>query len=169
MTGGWSTPGCEFARTPATVTMGRHELPATPPDLEAVMARLDAGGRAEHAGSYAGLEVDQANVRAIVHRVPDAAFDDFVRQVAGETCVVVRDARHSLRELATWHDRLVGDLPGWTAHGVAISTVAARHDGAGVEVGAPDVERVRRELLERYGSAAPLIFVTEGPVRPLPS
>ncbi|WP_306211344.1 hypothetical protein [Actinoplanes sp. RD1] len=167
MTGGWATAGCEFARTPVTVTMGRHVLPATPPDLEAVMARIESGGRAEHAASFAGLEVDQQNVRAIVHRVPDAAFDDFVRQVAGKTCVVVRDAGHSLRELTGWHDRLVADLPDWTARGVAISTVAARHDGAGVEVGAPDVPLARAALLGRYGSTAPLIFVAEGPVVPL--
>ncbi len=167
LTGGWSTAGCEFPREPATVTVGRRVLPATPPELEAAMARIDSGGRADHATSYAGLEVDQENVRAVVYRVPSAAFDDFVRQAAENTCILVRDARHSLGELTTWHDHLVADLPAWGRQGVAVSTVTARHDGAGVEVGVPDPELARREMVLRYGDAAPLIFVREGPVVPL--
>src|SRR3712207_7044332 len=75
--GGWTTAGCEFARTPETMTVGGRTLPVTPSGLAAAMARTDAGGRADHATSYAGLEVDQERVRAIVYRVPSAAFHAF--------------------------------------------------------------------------------------------
>jgi len=167
LTGGWSTAGCEFARRPETVTVGRRVLPATPAALEAAMARIDAAGRAHHAASYAGLEVDQQGVRAIVHRVPSAAFDDFIRLTAENTCIVVRDAAHSLADLGGWHDRIVADLPAWQANGVRISSVVARHDGAGVEIGTRDVDRARIELPRRYGPEAPLVFVEEGPVIPL--
>jgi hypothetical protein len=167
LTGGWTTAGCEFSREPETVTVGRHVLPATPAALEEAMARIDAGGRADHAGSYAGLEVDQERVRAIVYRVPSAAFDDFIRHSAENTCIVVRDAAHSLADLTGWNDRIVADLPAWQAHGVRISSVVARHDGVGVEIGTPDVERARNDLSLRYGRTAPLIFVEQGPVVPL--
>ena len=167
LTGGWTTAGCEFSRRPATVTMGGRVLPATPPELEAAMARIDAGGRTEHAGSYAGLEVDQERVRAIVHRVPSAAFDDFIRQSAQDTCIVVRDTAHSLAELTGWHDRIVADLDAWQADGVRVSSVVARHDGRGVEIGTRDVERAREAMPRRYGRTAPLIFVEQGPVVPL--
>lgn len=169
LVGGWTTAGCEFTRTPETVTMGGRTLPATPAALAAAMTRIDEGGRANHAASYAGLEVDQQRVRAIVYRVPSAPFDDFIRRVAENTCVFVRDAPHSLEELTAWHDRVVTDLQAWRARGVRISSIAARHDGAGVEVGTQDVETARRDMPRQYGRSAPLIFVEEGPVTPLPS
>jgi len=167
LTGGWTTAGCEFSRDPETVTVGRRVLPATPPALEAAMARIDAGGRGEHAGSYAGLEVDQERVRAIVYRVPSAAFDDFIRLAADNTCIVVRDAAHSVTELTEWNDRIVADIPAWQTYGVQISSVGARHDGVGVEVGTPDVDSARIEMVRRYGREAPLIFVEQGQVIPL--
>jgi hypothetical protein len=144
-------------------------MPVTPPALAAAMARIDRGGRTEHTDSYAGLEVDQQRVRAIVYRVPSAEFDDFVRNSAEDTCVVVRDAAHALAELTAWHDRIVADLRMWGDRGVRISTVGARHDGIGVEVGTPDVTRTRIELFTAYGRRAPLVFVEEGPVTPLTS
>jgi len=169
LVGGWTTAGCEFARTPETVTMGEHTMPATPAALAAAMNRIDQGGRADHAASYAGLEVDQERVRAIVYRVPSAPFDDFIRQAAEDTCVFVRDAPHSLEELTAWHDRVATDLEAWRARGIRISSIAARHDGAGVEIGTQDVDRARKDMPRQYGRWAPLIFVEEGPVTPRPS
>jgi hypothetical protein len=165
--GGWTTAGCEFARAPETVEVGGRILPVTPAPLEAAIARIEAGGRADHAASYAGLEVDQQHVRAIVYRVPSAEFDDFIRFSAENTCIVVRDAVHGLAELTVWHDRVVADLAAWEAEGVRISTVVARHDGTGVEVGTPDVDLARIELPRRYGHNAPLIFVEQAPVVPM--
>lgn len=167
--GGWETAGCEFARTPATVTRGGRTLPATPPELAAAMQRVDSGARSAHAGSYAGIEVDQPNVRAIVYRVPDAALDDFIRNAARNTCVQVRDARYSSEELAVWQRVLEADLPAWRYRGVRISSVGARHDGAGLEIGTPDLDNTRYELRLHYGQAAPLIFVATGPVATSPT
>ena len=131
--------------------------------------RIDVAGKGRFASSYAGVEVDQERVRAIVYRVPSAAFDDFVRTAAEDACVVVRDAGHSTEDLAVWHDRVLADLPYWTHRGVRIVSIGARHDGEGVEIGVRDVEEARRELLARYGDRAPLIFKPTDPVRPLPA
>ncbi|GAA4931782.1 hypothetical protein [Actinoplanes utahensis] len=165
--GGWRTPGCEFSRPAEFMTAGGHRVPVTPPRLAAAMERIDRGGRERFADSFAGLEVDQARVRAIVYRVPSGAFDDFIRESADGNCIVVRDAAHGVTELTTWHDRVVADLAYWTAQDIRITTVGSRHDGAGVEIGTEDLDRARRELPARYGERAPLIFVAEGPVRPL--
>jgi hypothetical protein len=166
-TGGWRTAGCEFSRPAQYTTLGSRRLPATPPRLAAAMERIDRGGRERFAASFAGLEVDQRRVRAIVYRVPSDAFDDFIRASAEDSCIVVRDAAHSVAELTVWHDRVVADLQYWDAQGLRITTVGSRHDGAGVEIGTRDLEATRSGLLARYGDEAPLVFVEEGPVRPL--
>ncbi|GAA0501241.1 hypothetical protein Ade02nite_92080 [Paractinoplanes deccanensis] len=168
LTGGWSTAGCEFHRPPRQVAVAGMLLPATPAKLEAAMDRIDRGGREQFADSYAGLEVDQKRVRAIVHRVPSAAFDQFIRRAAEDACVVVRDADHSAADLAFWHDRVLADLQFWTHRGIRLVSIGARHDGSGVEIGTRDLGRARLELPARYGARAPLLFVEEGPVRPLP-
>jgi len=169
VTGGWSTAGCELVRLPEHVTVAGVTMPATPAKLDAVMARIDQAGRGDFADSYAGQQVDQGRVRAIVYRVPSAAFDDFIRRAAEDTCIVVRDAAHSAVDLAYWHDRVLADLAYWTEQGIRIATIGARHDGTGVEVGSRDVARAKRELPARYGSRAPLVFVEEGPIVPLAS
>ncbi|GGK83561.1 hypothetical protein [Mangrovihabitans endophyticus] len=169
LTGEWRTAGCAMPRRPQTTPLGDTMMPVTPPDLDAAMRRIDEGARAEFSGSYAGLEVDQHLVRAIVYRVPDAAFDEFVRQNAEDACIVVRDAAHDLDELRSWHDRIVTDLGFWAAQGVPISSVGSRHDGAGVEVGTHDAARARAAMTDHYGDQAPLIFIEQGPVTPLPS
>jgi hypothetical protein len=167
LTGGWETAGCEFTRTPVTTTVGGRTMPATPPELDAAMARIEKGGRADYPEFYAGLEVDQQTVRAVVYRVPSAEFDDFIRLAAQNTCIAVRDALHGLRELTAWHDRVVADLPMWQAKGIRIVSVGARHDGFGVEIGTRDVVKARAALPARYGENAPLIFIEQGPITPL--
>jgi hypothetical protein len=172
-TGEWSTAGCAAPRTPGPMAGGGGgggaTVPGTPAGLDAVISRIEAAGKGEFAASFAGIEVDQERVRAIVYRVPSATFDDFVRTAAEDACVVVRDADHSTEELAGWHDRVLADLPYWTHRGVRIVSFGARHDGTGLEVGVRDVEEARRELLARYGGNAPLIFTSADPVRPLPA
>jgi hypothetical protein len=169
LVGGWSTAGCALNREPMSVTVGRTTMPVTPPELDAAIARIDRAGREQHRNSYAGLEVDQTQVRVIVHRVPSAEFDDVIRYAAADTCVVVRDAPHALDELTAWHDRLVADLAYWAGRGVRVVTVGARHDGTGVEVGTQDVARARVEFRLHYGRTAPLVVVASGPVTPLSS
>jgi len=163
LTGGWFTAGCEFHRTaPTTTTIGARTAPSTPADLAAAMARIERGGQGKWARSYAGIEADQAHVRAIVYRVPSAAFDKFVRNSAQDTCVVVRDAEHGLAEMTTWHDKVTADLPMWRKKGITISDVAIRKDGSGVEISTPDVALARASLRARYGKQAPLLFTTPG-------
>ncbi|MBO3740710.1 hypothetical protein [Actinoplanes flavus] len=166
-TGGWRTAGCQFSRPAQFSTVGGRSMPVTPQRLAAAIERIDRGGRERFADSFAGLEVDQLRVRAIVYRVPSEVFDDFIRESAEDTCVVVRDAAHAVAELTRWHDRVVADLPYWDSRGIRIVTVGSRHDGVGVEIGTRDIDRIRREFPDRYGADAPLVFVEEGPVRPL--
>lgn len=165
----WTTAGCEFSRTPVTTTVGDVTIPATPPELDAAMAAVDRAGRESFPESYAGLEVDQEQVLVIVHRVPSEAFDDVLRQIGGAACIEVRDAAHTRRDLAGWHDRVVADLEWWSAEGVRIVTVGARHDGAGVEVGVRDAAVAEDRLLSRYGADAPLIVIEQNPVFPIPN
>ncbi|WP_250027914.1 hypothetical protein [Paractinoplanes maris] len=167
LTGGWSTAGCEFLRLPERMAVAGVAMPVTPAKLQAAIDRIDHVGHERFGVSYAGLEVDQENTRAIVHRVPSAAFDEFIRQTAEDTCIVVRDAAHTAADLAVWHDRVLADLDYWTHTGVRIVSVGARHDGAGVEIGTQDLDRARTELPARYGPEAPLLFIQEAPVRPL--
>jgi hypothetical protein len=162
LTGGWETAGCEFSPSEPTTP-----APAAPPSLSSAMSRIEHGGRTDYPASYAGLEVDEARVRAVVYRVPSAEFDDFIRINAQDACVVVRDSLHALRELTEWHDRIVADLGIWSAKGIRIVTVGARNDGFGVEIGSRDVDRARTELQTHYGEEAPLIFVQRGPVIPM--
>lgn len=169
LTGGWATAGCALSRTPQAVTVGGTTMLVTPPALAAAMARIEAGGRADFAASYAGLEVDQQRVQAIVYRVPSVEFDDFVRHAAEDACVIVRDAAFGLADLTAWQERIVADLDRWRARGLPVTSVGARHDGAGVEIGTADVARARREMLSEYGERAPLVFVEQGPAVPLPS
>ena len=169
LTGTWRTAGCEFSRTPQHTLVGGMRMPVTPARLAAAMDRVERGGREQFAASFAGVEVDDIRVRAIVYRVPSAAFDDYIRYRAEDSCVVVRDAAHAVAELDAWHDRVVADLPYWTAQGLRIVTVGTRHDGVGVEIGTRDFDRARRALPARYGAEAPLVFVEEGPVTPLTS
>lgn len=161
--GGWSTPACEFSREPQSVPMGATTMPVTPPELEAVMARIDQAGRTTYADSYAGLEVDQQDVRATVYRVPSATFDDFIRQAAGSTCVTVRDAEHTQADLAVWQDRVTADLPELAA--ARIFTIGARHDGAGVELGVEDTTKAQDHIHARYGRSAPFLFQEQPPVQ----
>lgn len=166
--GEWRTAGCAADRSPRTVATGGAAMPVTPPELAAVMGRIESVGRSRFPDSYAGLEVDEPGVRTIVYRVPSAEFDGFVRENAGDVCVVVRDAAHSARRLAALQDRITADLDRWASDGLRINAVGARHDGTGVEVGVEDVARARVELTARYGADAPVIVVEQGPLVPLP-
>jgi hypothetical protein len=189
----WSTPGCE------TSAGGL-------PELWAVIARIEEAGRARFGATFAGVELDEPGVRAIVYRVPPDArstdagsaaagstdagsaaagssggasgpaagggpsdVDDLVREAAAGVCVVVRDAPHGADELTALHRRITADLPFWQQRGLRITTVGARHDGTGVEVGTQDPARARTELPARYGADAPIIVVESGPVFPLGS
>ncbi|WP_285472608.1 hypothetical protein [Actinoplanes sp. NBRC 101535] len=161
--GGWRTAGCEFRRAPQYTVVGGIRLPTTPARLGATVDRIDKGGRERFGASFAGVEVDEMRVRAILYRVPSAGFDDFVRTNAEDSCIVVRDAAHGVGELGHWNDRVVADLAYWSDRGVRIVTVGSRNDGAGVEIGTHDLARARRELPARYGRSAPLVFVAENP------
>ncbi|WP_229067990.1 hypothetical protein [Actinoplanes sp. DH11] len=169
LTGDRHTAGCAMARAPRHAVTGNVQVPLTPARLTAAMERIEEGGRERFAEHYSGMEIDHRGVRAVVYRVPSARFDGFVRSSAGTACVVVRDAAHAVAELSGWQDRVMADLPYWAEQGVRIVTVGSRHDGAGVEIGTQDIDEARRQLPARYGSAAPLVFVQEGPIPMLTS
>lgn len=134
-----------------------HELAA---DVERLAQR--------HEDSYAGLEVDGNRVR--VYRVPDGTFDAALRGLDGGDRLLLSDAEHSRAELQRVQQRVEADAEHWRRTGLRFSTLAIRHDGAAVEVGVAEPDRVRdaqRALEQRYGDAAPVRVVQAGPVVPL--
>jgi len=166
--GEWRTDGCGVPRSPEVVETGGAAMPLTPADLEAVLSRISQEGPARFADSYAGLEVEPEQVQAVVYRVPSAAFDAFVRAVAGNACVVVRDAVHTAAELGRFVERIGSDLEYWQGRGVRISSVGPIHDGSGVRVGTPDVMLAEVELPKRYGVQPPIRVEQEGQPQVLP-
>ncbi len=128
--------------------------------------RVDELGRSRFPDRYAGLE--RAGDTLVVHRKPSAALDEAVRVLAAGNPVEFRDAPHSRRELEALRKRVERDLDGWRRRGVAVSSVGTAPDGTAVEVGAPDVARVRQEFTERYGADAPLRVEQIGPISVLP-
>lgn len=163
----WRTEGCRTTRTPEVVETAGARMPLIPADLEAVMSRIGQEGPARFAESYAGLEVVYEPVHTIVYRVPSAGFDAFVREIAGDACVVVRDAAHSAVELTALAERIGVDLDYWRGRGVRVNSVGPLHDGSGVRVGTQDVALAEVELPKRYGVDPPVMVVEEGPAVPL--
>lgn len=163
----WRSDGCGARRAPEQVRSVTGELLVTPADLAAVLARVESAGRAEFPDSFAGLEVDQAEVLGIVHRVPSADFDAFLRAEGAGVCLVVRDARHDLRTLLSLQERIVADLGYWRDAGIEIGVVSSRHDGSGVEVGTRQVAQAQERLPQRYGPDVPIFVRDEAPPRPL--
>jgi hypothetical protein len=163
----WRTGGCGVRRAPEQVQSVTGGLLVTPADLAAVLARVESAGRADFPDSFAGLEVDQAEVLGIVYRVPSADFDAFLRAEGAAVCLVVRDARHDLRTLLTVQERIVADLGHWRDAGIEIGVVSCRHDGSGVEVSTRQVAEAEDQLPRRYGPEVPVFVRDEAPPRPL--
>ncbi|HYN96350.1 MAG TPA: hypothetical protein VES42_21110 [Pilimelia sp.] len=163
----WHTAGCDARRASREASVGATPMPGTPPELEAAMTRIEEAGRTRFADSYAGLEVDQRQVRTIVYRVPSAGFDAFLRETPPGVCVVVRPAAHPAGVLRALQERISVDMDHWAARGIEIRLVSARHDGAGVEVGVADVAQARTAFTARYGADAPILVVKQGRIVPL--
>lgn len=147
--------------------IGTAAVPGTPNHLDPVLGRIEQEGRARFAESYAGLEVMPDQLSAVVYRVPSAQFDAFLREVAGEAAVVIRDAPYSVAELTALMERITADLDYWRERGIRINAFGARHDGSGVQVGTQEVARAEVELPKRYGARPPVLIVEEGPILPL--
>ncbi|MDR7280586.1 hypothetical protein [Catenuloplanes atrovinosus] len=163
----WRTDGCGGRREPERVESVTGALLVTPADLATVLARVESAGRAQFPDSFAGLEVNQAEVLGIVYRVPSPDFDAFLRAEGAAVCLEVRDAAYDLRTLLTLQERIVADLGHWRTAGIEIGVVGCRHDGTGVEVSTRQVAQAQDQLPRRYGPEVPIFVRDEAPPRPL--
>lgn len=166
--GEWQTDGCATPRSPTMVTTAGATFPVTDDQIQELVNRITPAGQGRFAAVYAGLELTPDQVRLIVYRKPSAEFDAYLRAEAGDQCVIVRDAVHSLAELQALADRISGDFKYWRDRGIAINTVGCPQDGSAVEVGTEAVTAAQVELSKRYGTAIPIKVVKEGPVHLLP-
>lgn len=165
----WQTDGCASPRSPKMVTHGGSTFPENDPAVHAVIAEVQAAGAGRFAQVFAGVEMVPEQVRAIVYRKPSAEFDAYIRQAAGDECVIVRDAAYSQAELTTLAQRITDDMAYWKERGIPINTVGPKHDGSGVTVGTEQVVAAGTELPKRYGTAIPIKVEKMGPVVPLPA
>jgi hypothetical protein len=135
--------------------------------VEDLARRVEEHMQQRYGEHYAGVEV--SNGRVVLYRKPSPQVDAAARALAGGTTVVIRDAPHSARELERLRDSVLADAEQLRRLGVVLSSVAVRHDGTAVEIGAVDVERARRELARRHGATAPIRVVAVGPIAVAPS
>ncbi|MEU8380865.1 hypothetical protein [Streptosporangium sp. NPDC048865] len=122
--------------------------------------------RRTYPDQYAGTTVDGSKL--IVYRVPSSALDSALRSRFPAVLVELRDAAHSARRLEALARRIIDDIDYWTRRGVPVTTVAARFDGAAVEIGTTDLRKAAAELPERYGPV-PLRFTEASPALLLPT
>jgi hypothetical protein len=167
VSGEWQTDGCGTPRSPVIVATAGATFPVVDDQIQELVKRITPAGQGRFAAVYAGLELSPDQVRLIVHRRPSAEFDGYLRAEAGDQCLIVRDAVHSLAELQALADRITGDMKYWRDHGIAINTVGCPQDGSAVEVGTEDVAAAQVELPKRYGTAIPIKVVEQGPIQPL--
>jgi hypothetical protein len=163
----WRSDGCATPRSPVMISTAGTTFPAGDERVNALIDRVRATGESSFGAVYAGVEVVPEQVRMVVYRKPSAEFDAYLRGQAGGECMLVRDAAHSQAELVALADRISADMAYWRGRGIAINTVGPRHDGSGVEVGTQNVTAAEVELPRRYGPAAPIKVVDQGPVQPL--
>ncbi|PZG16547.1 hypothetical protein C1I95_17290 [Micromonospora craterilacus] len=145
------------------VTAGATMYPTTD-EMSQALDRIRQAGESTYRDTFAGLEVVPEEGYAIVYGVPSPEFEAFVRDAAQGQCVVLRNAAHSFAELNALQDRIMVDWDLWRTRGIDISSIGARHDGSGVEVGTLDVEKARAELPEHYDTDIPIIVEQAGPV-----
>jgi hypothetical protein len=160
------TAGCATATSPPATSIAGTPQPANQNELDALAGRVQPYAQAHFAEVYAGLALRSEQERIRVYRKPSADFDAWIVGTFAADCVEVVDARYSERELRVWVDRVAADMPGWQAQGIPVNSVSGRIDGSGIEVGTTDVERVKRELAQRYGPDAPITVVYADAVVP---
>jgi hypothetical protein len=134
--------------------------------VEDLARRVEKLMRERYGEHYAGVEVSKG--RVVLFRKPSSEVDAATRALPAGTTVVIRDAPHSARELEHLRDDVLADAEQLRRRGIVLSSVAVRHDGTSVEVGAVEVERARRELARRHGAAAPIRVVPAGPLELVP-
>jgi hypothetical protein len=101
---------------------------------------------------YSGLAVEAECDRLVVYRRPSAAFDAAVRAALPGAPVVIRDAKHTERELAALTQQITDDLAYWRARGVEVVSVGGDPTTGVIHIGTKDVERVKKEFPVRYGT-----------------
>jgi hypothetical protein len=132
-------------------------------ETEAAIGRIRNAGEGRFPDSFAGLGVDPQHGVTTVYRVPDAAFDAYIAEVAGPLCFRIRPARHSAKELKPWRDRIEADLQAWTDQGVPFESLSTDGRGEGIRVGSQDPHATEAAFRAKYGADAPIFFEYQEP------
>ncbi|MDI1462464.1 hypothetical protein QEZ54_15945 [Catellatospora sp. KI3] len=160
------TAGCDTDRPlPSPIETAGTIMYGSDAELDSVLGvvqREAEGGR--FADVYGGIEVVPEKGEAIIYRVPSADFDAYVRSVAGQECIHLRDAAFSQAALLKLTNRISDDNKYWRGQGIEINVTGPLPDSSGVRVGVTKVDpKVQQRLVERYGAQIPITVVQEGP------
>lgn len=158
----WSVAGCGGEATGGQSPAGPAQRSGSTgtPSAAGVAARIEEQAKG-YPDQYAGLEIVPSGI--VVYRKPGGGLDAAVRAAAPAAGISFRDASHTRVELSALATRITADSAYWNAQSVAVWSVAARHDGTGVEVGTPTGDKLLVAARARYGMTVPII------VRPMSS
>ncbi|MBV1850224.1 hypothetical protein [Catellatospora tritici] len=161
------TAGCDAVRpVPSPIETAGSIMYSTPAELDNVLGvvqREAEGGR--FADVFGGVEVVPEKGEAIIYRVPSADFDAYVRSVAGQECIHLRDAAFSQAALLKLTNRISDDNKYWRGQGIEINMTGPLPDSSGVQVGVTKVDpKIQQKLVERYGAQIPITVLEQGPV-----
>ncbi len=126
-------------------------------DASEIAQQISSHAEAHYAEVYADAALQETGPPVRVYRKPSPSFDAWVRATFSNECIELADAAYSAKELESWSSRVSGDEGFWDEHGINLASVGTDPVHGVVRVGASDVEKLRRLLIERYGSEAPLV------------
>lgn len=134
--------------------------------LDGYAATVQDLGRRSYPSVYAGVEVDPAADKVIVHRRPDPAFDRAVRErVPGEQ-LTIQDAPQTEVQLVAWVATVSTDQAYWQARGITINRIETVPGGSCVKVGVSDPGRDQADIVAHY-APMPVCVEAAGPDVPL--
>ena len=104
------------------------------PTLQAAADAIEPELREHYADVVAGLTLDHDNQTLVVYRIPDAAIEAQIRELAEGVAIEFRDAAYSLNQMQEAVDQVAGDTEYWRNQGVDITGIAPEADGSGIVV-----------------------------------
>lgn len=138
---------------------------AVDPTLQAAADAIEPELRENFADVFSGLTVDHDNRTLVVYRIPDAAIEAQIRELAEGVAIEFRDAAYSLNEMQSAVEQVAEDSEYWRGQGVDITAIAPEVDGSGIVVHVVEASSdIADQLRQRYDEIA--VSVREGAVQP---
>lgn len=144
---------------------GGEDTPeAFDPTLQAAADAIEPELRENFADVFSGLTLDHDNRTLVVYRIPDAAIDAQIRELAEGVAIEFRDAAYSLNQMQEAVDQVAEDMEYWRNQGVDITAIAPEVDGSGIVVYVAEAgQGTADQLRQRYDEIA--ISAEEGQVQ----